>query len=119
MKSGKITKPAKAAKLNRTLDDVDQKKKPDTKADVEAMDIDEPEIKKAETPKVTLRKNDMPMGSLLTNLPTTAKPPPTAGLSQKSRSNEQVIKIIVTVVIASALLMVIHSYMVIKTLNNV
>ena len=122
-KTGKVTKPAKATRLNRTLsqdlDGVDLKKKQETNATVEDMDIDEPEIKKAEPPKVTPKKNDMPMGSLLTNLPTTAKPPPTAGLSQKSRSNEQVIRIIVTVVIASALLMVIHSYMVIKTLNNV
>merc|ERR1740128_1107917 len=77
MKTGKVTKPAKAAKLNGTLskDDFDPKKKPETKSSVEAMDIDEPEIKKAETPKATPKKNDMPMGSLLTNLPTTAKPP--------------------------------------------
>jgi len=86
MKTGKVTKPAKAAKLNGTLnkDDFDPKKKPETKTSVEAMDIDEPEIKKAETPKTTPKKNDMPMGSLLTNLPTTAKPPPTADLNSKS-----------------------------------
>jgi len=83
-KTGKVTKPAKAQKLSKDLADVDLKNKPEATCTVEDMDVDDPEISKVDTLKPTQKKNDMPMGSLLTNLPTTAKPPPESDLNSKS-----------------------------------
>ena len=86
---------------------------------VGGMDVDEPEITEMKHVKPSQKKNDMPMGSLLTNLPTTANPPPESGLSKKSNCNKQFMKVIVIVVIATALIMVLNSYLVIKTLDNI
>merc|ERR1712106_305305 len=87
-KTGKVTKPAKAQKLSKDLADVDLKNKPETTCTVEDMDVDEPEISKVDTSKPTQKKNDMPMGTLLTNLPTTAKPPPESDMEMENTVNK-------------------------------
>ena len=65
-KTGKITKTAKPelskTGLSKAAEEVVAPKKTST---VEPMDVDEPEVK----PKPSLKKNEMPMGSLLKDLP--------------------------------------------------
>jgi len=122
-KIGKVAKSSKSAKTAKTLSkdktETDMTNKVEDKTAVESMEIDEPEITKVECVKPLQKKNEMPMGSLLTNLPTTANPPPESGLFKNSSCNKQIMKVIVTVVIATALIMVLNSYLVIKTPDSV
>jgi len=82
-KTGKVTKLSKTTKVARALNkdktDTDMTNKLENKIEVESMDVDEPEITDFESVKPLPKKNDMQMGSLLTNLPTTAKPTPESG----------------------------------------
>merc|ERR1712013_742314 len=96
-KIGKVAKPSKSAKTAKT--ETDMTNKVEDKTAVESMEIDEPEIAKVECVKPLQKKNEMPMGSLLTNLPTTANPPPESGLFKNSSCNKKFIIVIVTVVI--------------------
>eukprot|EP00092_Neocalanus_flemingeri_P075995 GFUD01094224.1.p1 GENE.GFUD01094224.1~~GFUD01094224.1.p1 ORF type:complete len:743 (-),score=222.03 GFUD01094224.1:579-2807(-) len=103
-KTGKVSKPTASkptAKLKKTLskdlEELDVKKKTDIKPTVEYMDVDQPEIviNKETLSNGSEKKNDMPMGSLLHNLPMTAKQPPKADMEMENsvvKSKQQVDK---------------------------
>jgi len=123
-KTSKVSRPVKTVKLKKSIsassEDFDLIKKTESKPAAEPMDVDEPDtMKKNEESKTLRKKNDIPMESLLHNLPTTANPPSAAGLSKKSRRNENVIRVFIMVVVTAALLMILNAYMVSKTLNTV
>jgi len=85
-KTGKVTKSSKkmTRPLSKDKTDTDRTNKVEDKTTVESMDVDEPEITEIKNVKPSQKKNDMPMGSLLTNLPTTANPPPESDLNSNS-----------------------------------
>merc|ERR1712013_661923 len=91
-KIGKVAKPSKSAKTAKTLStdktETDMTNKVEDKTAVESMEIDEPEIAKVECVKPLQKKNEMPMGSLLTNLPTTANPPPESDMEMGKTDNK-------------------------------
>ena len=86
-KTGKITKTAKPELskngLSKAAEEVVTPKKPPT---VEPMDVDEPETKA----KPALKKNEMPMGSLLKDLPASSSQAPNSGRSSSHPGKREI-----------------------------